>query len=161
MTEANPALALFTRAVNKRRLSNRIAAVGITLISAVGLAWGLSAPGGRGMSRMAALSGAGLLVGPLVLGLSFRASKGLAALQSPERIVWFYGRTQAQRVTGVVVGTTDGQLHSLPVRSLDEGPEAMALLRQLAGSATEGYSEERRAAFRAQPASLRRPAKAP
>jgi hypothetical protein len=107
------------------------------------------------MARMATLGAFGLLFGPIVLGLSFRASKGLEAIGLPQRIVWFYSVGQAQHITGVMIGTGDGKLHKLPVPSLKEGPQAVALLRQVATEATEGFSEERRVKFRAQPESLR------
>lgn len=155
MTDASPAYALFERAVNKRRLSNRIAAVVVTLISIVAVVWGFSETGDRSMARMATLGAFGLLFGPIVLGLSFRASKGLEAIGLPQRIVWFYSVGQARHITGVMIGTGDGKLHKLPVPSLKEGPQAVALLRQVATEATEGFSEERRVKFRAQPESLR------
>ena len=156
MTDANPAYALFERAVNKRRLSNRIAAVIVTLISIAAVYWGFSETGDRSMARMATLGAFGLLFGPIVLGLSFRASKGLEAIEMPQRIVWFYSVGQAQQITGVMIGTGDGKLHKMPVPSLKEGPQAVALLRQVATEATEGFSEERRVKFRAQPESLRK-----
>ncbi|MCB9602235.1 MAG: hypothetical protein H6721_10975 [Sandaracinus sp.] len=155
MAESNPAYVFFERALNKRRLSNRIAAVVVTLLSIVAVVWGLSEPGDRAMARMAAVGAFGLLFGPVVLGLSFRASKGLEAIGSPRRIVWFYGVGQARHVTGVMIGTGEGKLHKLPVPSLDEGPQALVLLRQVTTEATEGFSEERRLKFRAQPESLR------
>jgi hypothetical protein len=155
MTDANPAYALFERAVNKRRLSNRIAAVVVTLMSVAAVYWGFSETGDRSMARMATLGAFGLLFGPIVLGLSFRASKGLEAIGLPQRIVWFYSVGRAQHITGIMIGTGDGKLHKLPVPSLKEGPQAVALLRQVATEATEGFSEERRAKFRAQPESLR------
>lgn len=155
MTDANPAYELFKRAVNKRRLSNRVAAVVVTMTSIAAVYWGFSETGDRSMARMATLGAFGLLVGPIVLALTFRASKGLEAIASPRRIVWFYGIAQAQHITGVMVGTADGKLHRLPVPSLEEGPQAVALLRQVATEATEGFSEERRVKFRAQPESLR------
>lgn len=152
---ANPAYALFERAVNKRRLSNRIAAVVVTLLSVAGVIWGLTETGDRQTARMATLGLFGVVVGPIVLGLTFRASKGLEAIASPERIVWFYAVQQAQHITGVMVGTEDGKLHKMPVPSLKEGPQAVALLRGVAPWASEGFSEERRVRFREQPQALR------
>ena len=156
MSDTNHAYELFERAVNKRRRSNRIASVLVTLLSVVGVVWGLSETGDRSMARMATLGGFALLITPIVFGLTFRASKGLEAIGLPQRIVWFYSVGQAKHITGVMIGTTDGKLHKLPVPSLKEGPQAVALLRQVATEATEGFSEERRVAFVAQPESLRR-----
>jgi hypothetical protein len=160
MSAPHPAYVFFERAVNKRRRSNRVASVVVTLLSVVGVVWGLSETGDHSMARMATLSGFALLVGPIVFGLTFRASKGLEAIGSPARIVWFYTVGQAQHITGVMIGTTDGKLHKLPVPSLKEGPQGVTLLRQVATEATEGYSEQRRAAFVANPESLRRSASA-
>ena len=47
MSDTNPAYELFERAVNKRRLSNRIASVVVTMLSVVGVVWGLSETGDR------------------------------------------------------------------------------------------------------------------
>lgn len=160
MTEANPAYPLFERAVAKRRLSNRIAAVVVMVLSIVGVLWGFTDTTDHSMARMGTLGIFGLIVGPIVLGLSFRASKGLEAIASPQRIVWFYSVGQAQHITGVMVGTADGKLHKLPVPSLKEGPKAVAMLRQVATQATEGFSEERRLKFRAEPEGLRKVGKA-
>ena len=55
-------------------------------------------------------------------------------------------------------GTEAGKLHKMPMPSLDESGAALALLREAAPLATEGYSEERRVRFREQPQALRAPA---
>lgn len=160
MTDANSAYAIFERAMNKRRLSNRIAAVVVTLISIVGVYWGLSETGDRSMARMVTMGAFGLLVGPIVLGLSFRKSKGLEAIGMPQSIVWFYSVRQAQYITGVMIGTADGKLHKLPVPNLKDGPQAVGALRQVATEATEGFSEDLRVKFLAHPESLRKTVRA-
>ncbi len=149
-------LVAFRDHLHKRRRSNRIAGIVATLSGVVAVVWGFSTTGDRTMARMGVLGAACLAVGPLVFGLTFRASKGLEAVRSPERIVWFYGAVRGQYVTGVLIGTADGKLHRMPVPSLKEGPTAIALLRQVAPHATEGFSEAVRVKFRNQPESLRK-----
>ncbi len=112
-------------------------------------------------SADARLHAAGLLATPvarILLFISFRKHRGLAALAKPDDIVWFYGLSRGGAVNTLMVGTKERKLHrfSLPLKSRKEGfsMEAFALIRAHCPKATDGYSEQTRVQFLKDPASL-------
>ena len=145
----------------RKRTINRIFSIVLFVCCCVGIVWGLSL---QEHDRVEARILAGsFLVAPVAVILfvaSIWPQRGLAALRDPSRIVWYYGRQKGGSINAVMIGFDDGRLSrfNLPLISLKQGfsQEAFEHLRACAPTATSGYSEERRKAFRAHPGSLRR-----
>ena len=146
---------IFERGFNKRRRANRIVSVVMFIVAIFAVSYGLAEPSDPKSARLIAGAIFMFVICPIVFGLSFVKSGGLKALQTPEKIVWFYGVGRGGNVSDVMIGTEAGKLHKLPLRSVKEAPQALALLRQASPMATEGYSEQRRVQFKQQPQGLR------
>jgi len=155
----NPLQQYLHGVIGKQRMKNRVAAVVMLVLCGVAAPWGLSL--GAGQEHGAKLIAAAVIGTPvalLILGLSFRATKGVRALADPARIVWYYGLEQSTHTNAVMIGFDDGALHKfpLPLISIKQGfsQEVFELLRVAAPQARVGFSEELRRAFREDPTSL-------
>lgn len=155
----NPLQLYFHGVVGKQRRKNRVAGVVMLVLCGVAAPWGLSMGAGQEHgAKLIAAAIIGIPVALIILGLSFRATKGVLALADPARIVWHYGLEKSGHVNGVMIGFDDGALHKfpLPLISIKEGfsQEAFELLHQVAPQARVGFSEELRTAFSKDPTSL-------
>ncbi len=146
---------LFERGYRKRRWSTRIAGLLMLVLCPVAIVWGLSDHTDYQMARMASVGFLGVPVSIAVLAASFWPARGLAALRTPEAIVWYYGKGKGQYIHTIMLGLQSGRLVSLPLAHHRDAGEAMTTLGVMAPTATCGYSEERRQAFRRDPQSLR------
>jgi len=145
----------FARGVQRHKMQSRIASLVMLAIAVGGGAWGLSeADPGRAMARMIAYCALGFAVFVVVLVASFLPHRGLAALHTPERIVWIYGVSQHGYIHRLMIGLDDGKLRSLPLPHHSEADRGLALLVAMAPTATTGFSEPLRVAFKGNPRSL-------
>lgn len=145
----------------KQRMKNLIAVLVVLAASTVVAIWGaVDNDSGHSVSPMTAYAFIGVFAGLVGLVPNWRPHRGVAYLDDPSRIVWYYGVMKGGAVHAVMIGFDDGKLFRfpLPLISLKQGfsQEAFQLLRAEAPGATEGHSEDRRKAFKANPASLRK-----
>jgi hypothetical protein len=156
----SPLHTYFEPIIRRQGVKNRIAAVVILAICG-GVALSVSSLDltEHASARMVALTMLAAPVALAILGWTFLPDRGLAALANPSQIVWYYGVNQGAHVNAVMVGYEDGKLrrYQLPLISMKKGfsQEAFPLLQAGAPHATTGFSEERREAFKKNPASLR------